>query len=279
MKKWFKIIFGLIFLYLLNGCHSTKKLQTAIQRKDTVSVNMVNANVNLSDSNLNTKNPAIRILDSINKNKIDFKTFSAKAKVQYEDHNGKQPDFIAFIRLEKDSLLWISISSTFLGIEAFRLYITPDTIIILNKLDKVVEYHPFSYVESIAQIPLNFSLLQDILVGNPVYVGDSIVSYRQTENRILIGTVGEYFKNLMTITPGNYDVERIKLDDIDLSKNRTAGLLYGNYEKNPNFDFSTYREINVSEKSKVDIRISFKQYEFNKDLSFPFAIPRNYKTK
>lgn len=279
MKEWLKIIIGLIFLYLLNGCHSTKKLQTAIQRKDTVSENMVNVNVTSKDSIVNTVNPAIAILDSLNKNKIDFKTFSAKAKVQYEDQNGKQPDFIAFIRLQKDSLLWVSISSTFLGIEAFRLYITPDTLIILNKLDKVVEYHPFSYVENIAKIPLTFSLLQDILLGNPVYVGDSIVSYRQTENRILIGTVGDYFKNLMTISAGNYHLERIKLDDIDLSKNRTAGLLFDNYEKNPNFDFSTYREINVSEKSKVDISISFKQYEFNKDLSFPFAIPRNYKTK
>ena len=279
MKYWFKIFIGFTFLYVLNGCHSTKKLQTAIPRKDTASVNMVNVNIKPNDSAVNTINPAFAILDSLNKNKIDFKTFSAKAKVQYEDHNGKQPDFIAFIRLQKDSLLWVSISSTFLGIEAFRLYITPDTLIILNKLDKTVEYHPFSYVESIAHIPLNFSLLQNILIGNPVYVGDSVVSYRQTENRILIGTVDEYFKNLLTISVGNFHLERIKLDDIDLSKNRTAGLLYDNYEKNPNFDFSTYREINVSEKSKVDIRISFKQYEFNKDLSFPFAIPRNYKTK
>ncbi|HUZ59982.1 MAG TPA: DUF4292 domain-containing protein [Hanamia sp.] len=275
MKCWITIFLGIIFLYSLNGCQSTKKLQTAIQRKDTA---LVNVNINLNDSSDETK-PALAILDSLQKNKINFTTFSAKAKVQYEDHNGKQPDFNAFIRLQKDSILWVSINSTFLGIEAFRLYITPDTLIILNKLDKTVEYHPFSYIESIAHIPLNFSLLQNILIGNPVYVGDSIVSYRQTENNILVGTVGELFKNLLTISAADFDLERIKLDDIDLSKNRTAGLSYGNYVKNNNFDFSTSREIIVSEKSKVDIRISFKQYEFNNELSFPFAIPRNYKTK
>lgn len=275
MKYWITIFLGIIFLYSLNGCQSTKKLQTAIQRKDTA---LVNVNINLNDSSDYTK-PALAILDSLQKNKINFTTFSAKAKVQYEDHNGKQPDFNAFIRLQKDSILWVSINSTFLGIEAFRLYITPDTLIILNKLDKTVEYHPFSYIESIAHIPLNFSLLQNILIGNPVYVGDSIVSYRQTENNILVGTVGELFKNLLTISTADFHLERIKLDDIDLSKNRTAGLSYGNYVKNNNFDFSTSREIIVSEKSKVDIRISFKQYEFNNELSFPFAIPRNYKTK
>ncbi|MEO5908479.1 MAG: DUF4292 domain-containing protein, partial [Ginsengibacter sp.] len=121
--------------------------------------------------------------------------------------------------------------------------------------------------------------LQNILIGNPVYVGDSIVSYRETESHILIGTVGNYFKNLITLSSGNNHLERIKLDDIDLTQNRTAALVYDDYEKNDQFDFATLREINVSEKSKVDIKILFKQYEFNNELSFPFAIPRNYKTK
>jgi hypothetical protein len=173
----------------------------------------------------------------------------------------------------------VSISATFLGIEAFRLYITPDTLIILNKLDKIVEYYPFSYIESFAHIPMDFDLLQNILIGNPVYIGDSIVSYRQTENQILIGTVGAFFKNLTTLSGGGYHLERIKLDDKDISQNRTAALLYGGYEKNAGFDFATNREINVSEKSKVDVSIEFKQYEFNKELSFPFTIPHNYKTK
>jgi len=271
--KYLKIFTAIIFLYVVPGCHSTKKLQTAVNKKDSLLVKLP-----ANDSLVNKIN-ADRVLMKLNKNKIDFKTFSSKAKIQYEDRNGKQPDFNAFIRLQKDSILWVSISSTFLGIEAFRLYITPDTIVLLNKLNKTVEYHPFSYVESIAHIPLNFALLQNILVGNPVYVGDSIVSYRETGNHILIGTVGTFFKNLITLSLGNNHLERIKLDDIDLNQNRTAALVYDDYERTDNFDFATSREINVSEKSKVDIKILFKQYEFNNELSFPFTIPRNYKTK
>ena len=275
MKIWSKIFIVIVLLYAGTGCRSTKNLQTAISKKDTTVIKIPEI---VKDSSFN-KIPALEVLHALNKNKIDFKTFSSKAKVQYEDHNGKQPDFNAFIRLQKDRVLWISISSTFLGIEAFRLYITPDTLIILNKLDKSVEHHPFSYIESFAHIPLDFTLLQNILIGNLVYVGDSIVSYRQTENHILIGTVGAYFKNLITLSAGANQLERIKLDDVDLNQNRTATLLYDNYEKNAGFDFATSREINVSEKSKVDVSIDFKQYEFNKELSFPFAIPRNYKTK
>ncbi len=275
MKSWSKIVIGIVLLDAAVGCHSTKSLQSAISKKDTI---VEKVPLIVKDSSFNSI-PALEVLNALNKNKIDFRTFSSKAKIEYEDHNGKQPDFNAFIRLQKDSVLWISISSTFLGIEAFRLYITPDTIILLNKLDKSVEYHPFNYIEGFAHIPMDFNLLQNILIGNPVYVGDSVVSYRQTENHILIGTVSGYFKNLITLSAGNNHLERIKLDDVDLNQNRTASLLYGDYEKNAGFDFATDREINVSEKSKVDITIQFKQYEFNKELSFPFNIPRNYKTK
>jgi len=274
MNSWGKILLGVVLLYSISGCNSTKKLQTAVNTIDTVSINK--EIVSDSSGRLDT---ARTILTKLGTNKIDFKTFSAKAKVDYEDHNGRQPDFNTFIRLQKDSVLWVSISSTFLGIEAFRLLITPDTIIILNKLDKTVEYHPFSYIGSVVHIPMNFSLLQDILIGNPVYVGDSVVSYTKTKDHILIGTVGEFFKNLLALSAGNNHLERIKLDDINLSQNRTASLLYDSYEKTDRFYFSTYREINVSEKSKVEITILFKQYEFNKELSFPFTIPRNYKTK
>ncbi|HEY5367889.1 MAG TPA: DUF4292 domain-containing protein [Hanamia sp.] len=274
MNFWGKILLGVVFLYMVSGCHSTKKLQTAVNKIDTVSINK-----EIPENSSNRLDTAREILTKLDSNEIDFKTFSAKAKVNYEDHNGKQPDFNTFIRIQKDSVLWVSISSTFLGIEAFRLLITPDTIIILNKLDKTVEYHPFSYVENVVHIPMNFSVLQNILIGNPVYVGDSVVSYVKTKNHILIGTVGEFFKNLLAISVGSNHLERIKLDDINLSKNRTASLVYNDYENADDFNFSTYREINVSEKSKVEITILFKQYEFNKELSFPFTIPRNYKTK
>jgi hypothetical protein len=273
IKYLIKIVLGIILLYVGAGCRSTKKLQTAINKRDTNVV--ISPGVTSSDSLTGAAN----ILKSLEKNRIAFTTLSAKIKVQYEDINGKQPDFNAFVRLYKDSVLWISISATFLSIEAFRILITKDSIIILNKMHKKVEYHSFSYVQGIAKIPLTFSTLQDLIIGNPIYVGDSVVAFRQTENHILIGTVGTFFKNLITVSGDNDLIERSKLDDIDINQNRTADLTYGEYEKNNGVSFATYREITVAEKTKVDISLLFKQYEFNKELSFPFNIPRNYKTK
>ncbi|MDQ6761819.1 MAG: DUF4292 domain-containing protein, partial [Bacteroidota bacterium] len=201
-SKIFLVLIGMVFLYVGEGCRSTKKLQTAVNKKDTLiaSPAIVANNDSLKQAAFN--------LNSLAKHKINFTTFSAKIKVEYEDNKGKQPDFNAFVRLYSDSVLWVSISATFLSIEAFKILITKDSVIIVNKLDKQVEHHPFSYMEEITHIPLNFANLQDLIIGNPIYVGDSVVSYRQTENHILIATVGQYFKNLLTISADNKLIER-----------------------------------------------------------------------
>ena len=130
IKYLIKIVLGIVLLYAAAGCRSTKKLQTAINKRDTNVV--ISPGVTSPDS----LKGATNILKSLEKNRIKFTTFSAKIKVQYEDKNGKQPDFNAFVRLYKDSVLWISISATFLSIEAFRILITKDSIIIVNKLNK-----------------------------------------------------------------------------------------------------------------------------------------------
>ena len=70
-----------------------------------------------------------------------------------------------------------------------------------------------------------------------------------------------------------------RFDDVDVARNRTADITYSDFENKNGIQFSSYREITVSEKNKLDIRLNFKQYEFNKELSVSFNIPKNYKRK
>ncbi|HUS02281.1 MAG TPA: DUF4292 domain-containing protein [Chitinophagaceae bacterium] len=275
MRIIITVVSAFIFVSAFISCRSTKKLQTAINKKDTViTVN----NIPSSPDSLKAGNKLFNTLDH---NRINFKTFSAKIRVEYEDSKGKQPEVTANIRMKKDSIIWISIvgNLAFITKEAFRVRITKDHITIMNKLKDQVEEHPFNFIEEIAKIPLDFKTLQDLIVGNPVYLGDKVVSYKLTENRILLSTVGKYFKNLLTLSANNNLIERSKLDDIDVNLNRTGDLTYGKYENKSGVFFSTYREITVAEKTKVDIKLDFRQYDFNTELSYPFTIPKNYKTK
>lgn len=216
------------------------------------------------------------IYHAVEKNRIDFETFSAKVKVDFEGSDGKKNDFNAFIRLRKDSILWVSVNAL-LGIEAFRVLITPDSVKVLNKLDKVVQLRSVNYLKEITKLPLTFNELQDIIIGNPIYFDSNTVSYKNDNNVISLLNVGQVFKHLLTVNSENNEIHHSKLDDVDPVRARTADISYGDYEIRDGKPFSTFRKITVSEKSKLDIEMKFKQFDFNVPLNFPFGIPKNYK--
>ena len=147
----------------------------------------------------------------------------------------------------------------------------------MNIQDKEVQYRSLDYLQDVTDIPFDYRTLQDLLIGNPIFMDSNIVSYKRTDDRILVSTAGLLFKNLLTLTTDNFRLTRSKLDDVDVTRNRTADLTYSDFENNNGIDFSTYREITVSEKKKLDIRLNFKRYEFNKELSVSFRVPKNYK--
>ena len=267
------IITGIFLMNVaLFSCRTTRQINKVIAPKDTTTIF---DNKSAADSVKLVR----ETLKAFNAHYIDFKTFSAKIKVDIEDSKGKQPDLVAVVRIIKDSAIWVSLSASILNIEVYRVFITKDSVVLLNKLDKEVQRRSLDYLQEVAQIPIDFNTLQNILVGNPVFYSDSINSYKQSGNFILITYVGTIFKNLLTLSAETKILEHIKLDDINISRNRTADITYDNYENKSGVNFSTNRQIIITEKNKLDIRLNFKQYEFNKELSVTFNIPKNYKSK
>ena len=94
-----------------------------------------------------------------------------------------------------------------------------------------------------------------------------------------MSTLNRFFKNLFTLTIDSKLMVHSKMDDVDLNRSRTAQILYGDYQNFNGIFFSTSREIDVSEKSKLNIKLNYKQYEFDKEVSISFSIPKNYKRK
>ena len=176
----------------------------------------------------------------------------------------------------KDSVIWVSITAI-LGIEGLRAYITADSVKILDKQNKKYIARSVSYLQEVTALPLDLKSLQNLLIGNPVFLDSNIISYVKSANTISLLSIGSFFKNLFTIGEADKLTVSSKLDDQDLLRNRTCYLTYTDYENKKGVNFSTKRSISVSEKEKLDIKLDFKQYDFNETLSFPFSIPKNYK--
>lgn len=268
-----KITFiGFVVLnFMIVSCRPTKQINKVIAPKDTTAVL---SNKSAADSIMQVNKALVEFKSRY----IDFRTFSAKIKVDVETSKEKQ-DLNVVVRIIKDSAIWMSVSGSIFNVELFRLFITKNSVILLKKLDKEVQYRSVDSLQEVTQIPFDFKTIQDLLIGNPIFYNDNIKTFRHYDNFILMSSIGEYFKHLLTLSPDTKVLLHSKLDDVDMARNRTADINYDDYENNSGFLFSMNRHIVIAEKNKIDMRLKFRQVEFNKELSMTFNIPKNYTHK
>lgn len=259
---------------LVASCRPTRKIQSALSvKKDTVVVEPT------SDPHQDSINFIKGNYQKLIANTIEFETFSAKINTDYEGNDGKKDGVNLFIRMKKDSLIWISATGP-LGIEGMRVLIDIDSVRILDKIDKEYQVRSLEYLQEVAALPLDLRTLQEIIIGNPVFLDSTnFISYSVADNNISFLSEGQWFRHLISMNNNDHLVLHSKLDDVDISKNRTCYLSYSEYETEKGVMFSKNRTISVTAKTKLDVKLNFKQYAFNETLTYPFSIPKNYKKK
>jgi hypothetical protein len=263
------LIVSLLLMVAFASCRSTRQITTVVAKKDSA---VVVINPAESDSAKSVR----ATLAKIKQKQISFTTFSSKVKVDYSDDKNRRFDFNAFVRMKKDSAIWISIIAA-LNIEAFRVMITPDSLVIMDKLNRTIQKKTLAYLQEITKVPFDYHTLEDLIIGNPIYLDKTIVAYADQGEKLSLSTVGEAFKHILTVSKNDLSILFSKLDDVDVTRSRTANLSYAEYKMSGTWMFSEMRNISLSEKTKLDVLLDFKQVEFDKALTFPFSIPKNYK--
>lgn len=263
------------------GCRSTKKIQKVIAtpapRQDTTGATTKEAEP-VRDLHADSMAVIRQAVNGLARNHINFQSFSGHLHVHYQGSDGKDYEFNAVVHIKKDSMIWASINAV-LGIEGFRLLITPDSVKILERGKKIVRLRSVSFLQDQVHLPINFQTLQELLIGNPIFLDTSNILYYRSETKGLsLFSIGPVFTDLMTLN-ADFTPQHSKLDETDPLRVRTGDMTYGDYNYSGVVPFSTYRKISVAERSKVDIEISYKQFKFNELLSYPFTIPKNYKRR
>ncbi|RYZ51626.1 MAG: DUF4292 domain-containing protein, partial [Chitinophagaceae bacterium] len=186
MKKLFFLI-GLIAV--LASCRSTRTISNAVTKKDT-------AGKVTAVALIDTQQLIREALQQVEANYIDYKTFSAKVAIDYKGTDGKEYGVNANIKMYRDSAIWIS-ANAILGIEAMRVLVTKDSVKLLNKLEKVYTARSIGFLQEVTSLPLNLATLQEMIIGNPVYLDSNIVRYTAGNGVIGLMSLGVYFKNLL----------------------------------------------------------------------------------
>jgi Domain of unknown function (DUF4292) len=269
--KW-SVLAVLIAVLSIYACRGPKKIQTAIKNVDSSQV------VKVDKPEVDSAAIKASIIERVNEHKVKCRTFSAKIKLDLTDNTGKKSNATVFVRMVSDSLIWVSLTGA-LGVEGYRAIITPDSVYLMDKMEKTFSRRSVSYLQDVIKLPIDFFASQDLLLGNPVFFADNIVSYKYAGASLMALSVGSFFKHMITLDTANNQITHSKLDDVEELRNRTCDITLGNFQNQQGRYFSTYREITITEKSKLDIILDYKQFSFDEPMTFPFNVPKNYTIK
>ena len=218
------------------------------------------------------KETTVEELDQkIKENLIQFSTFSGKANIDITAP-GISQSVNAQIDILKDSVIGISLR--LLGVEGARIRITPDSIEILDRLNQQYIPRNFAYLESNFSLPVTFSDLQNLIVGNPVFYNQSKLILGESDDKYVLFATKDVYKNTVHLT-SEFDIVRMFIEDL-LNK-RSLTLTYNEFDKIEGRKFAFNRTILIDAENDLTANIVYSKIIFDQPLEFVFSINPKYE--
>ena len=257
MRKsmWNKLLIILCVLAMV-GCKAKKQALVARKSADTANVN-----------------PNISKLSAIRSNQLNFNTFSGKAKTKL-DINGSSNDVTLNLRISKGQKIWVSITAI-AGIEVARALITPDSILVANKLQGLYIKKPFSYIYTYTSRQLDYNSLEALLVGNaiPQLLNDNSTLQADNGNITLSGNLHELVYKL--VVGPDLKVSQTQLsnqgEEQSLQVDNSSFIQAGNWV--------VPSQVNITSSvktKKIQVNLHYIKADFDLPLDYPFSIPSSY---
>lgn len=144
---------GLLLLWLLTGCRSTKEVGA----------------VKLGEA----QNPK-EFFNSMHERAFQFNTLSARMNVDVE-LSGKLVSSRVDLKMIKDSAFQLSVQP-FLGVELFRVEFTPDSVKVIDRMNKRYVAENYQQLKGETPIDFNFYNLQSLFTNRLFLPGEQTIS-------------------------------------------------------------------------------------------------------
>lgn len=257
-------------VFTLISCHTEKKLERASVGPSKEPSASVTGSSNLSSD---------FILEKLHGNIIPYKTFSAHAKLDITTPTGSQSGIATFIRMQKDSIIWISVRPV-LGIELVRIMITPDSLKMINFFKKTLTLRGTSSFQRLFHIPFDFDALQNMIIGNAPLLADSLdqIRHDSTQNSISFACKKGDLISRYIVDTGSFLLQKNILEQTDSTgDSRSSEETFSEYVPLNEHEFSGKRHLLIQAGTQTTADIRFSHVEINKDISFPFPEVSNFR--
>lgn len=241
------LLYGLLSIILLSGC-----------KKDVIP----------SDASANTET-----IGRVSVQNIDFNYLTARGQLKLEDKGETTTSGYA-LRVKKDSVIWVSVLPG-LGIEAARFKITQDSIYVINRIHKEYTATDFSFLSKRFKVDVNYDVLQAILLGNyqpqgheKVMDTDKMQHIQQMRPSLLF----DFF-----IARDNQKLQQLNV--VDQFTGNTITVKYNNFQAVGQVAFAHEMAAQVIQTGMESTFVlsHSKVTTTSEELTFPFAVPSDYK--
>ncbi|OON66735.1 hypothetical protein B0919_21375 [Hymenobacter sp. CRA2] len=211
---------------------------------------------------------------------LDFTYLAAKGKAQIEA-NGEKYSANLNVRMRKDSVIWVSAS--LLGIEGIRARITPDTVQVINKLEKTYYAGGFDYLRRQFNVPITYAQLQAMLLGDYLPAPQDTALTAVTEGpvqRVQYRQTGILVEQLI-------ELSRARLQQLNVTDPKSQSSLkvtYNDFQplqpgEQP-FAHGILVQAQQPGRQPANVTINYRNVDLDKErLSFPFSVPAEYGRK
>ena len=271
MLSLMKLVSYLLISFVMFGAF------TACKSKDPI--------LNLKPDNRKTA----QLLNELNDNRFAPEFLSAKASVKFKRDEATN-SFKANIRMQKDSIIWMSISAV--GYEAARLMLTPDSIFLMNRTERNYYKGNLDYISEKLDINLSFQMVQNLLLGNAVGL-DSLDNIKRSnaKDSYLLSSLNKRKVKQLKQKPEKFDQNEVfynnwiqpdylrvvKISIFDLRTDQSALFKYSDYKPIEQQQVAHQINIAIQAAQTAALDIDFSRISIEDELTFSFRIPSKYE--
>jgi len=225
-----------------------------------------------ASSNLKRESTSF-LVEKLQSNQIQAEWFSSKARIVPSGF-GMNMTLSANIRVRRDSAIWMNVSK--IGLEAGRALIRPDSVFILDRLNRIYYARPLAYVESEFNLPADFNLLQEMILGNAILLDENNVNSKKLTDRYILTANTDEYQTEYQLGTAPYLIEEMSVNDA--TNQRSFSIDFDEYKKVNQYNFSHRRdiELNSTEVGNGTIKINFSKVEIDVPKSMPFSVSSRY---
>jgi len=267
MKRSLLPILVIIFITIVAGCKTRKN---TIEVKDQVK-------------------PGNKTTEQVLDKDLMIQWFDGKFNSDIIN-DGKSNSVKGRVRIRRDSLIWISIKPDIAIIEVFRVLISPDSVQLIDYLNKKYFMDKISGIKEFINYDISFQMVQNIFMGNSTFILDRSMfkSYINKEGDDIIASsdFNTYVEARGSKQSANFLFQALWFSNnvhkrnlmYDPDKKIELDLQYKEHTMVDNYLLPKTGQITViGDSTNTRFTFDYTKILLNEPFDFPFSIPENYE--